>query len=61
MRVRLAYATSGDGPALVKAANWLTHLDYDWASPGLVALVAPPEPEPLLGWAVWQAMPPWIR
>jgi DNA-binding SARP family transcriptional activator/pimeloyl-ACP methyl ester carboxylesterase len=31
--VRLAYATSGDGPALVKVANWLTHLDYDWASP----------------------------
>lgn len=31
--VRLAYATSGNGPALVKAANWLTHLDYDWASP----------------------------
>jgi DNA-binding SARP family transcriptional activator/alpha-beta hydrolase superfamily lysophospholipase len=31
--VRLAYATSGDGPVLVKAANWLTHLDYDWASP----------------------------
>jgi pimeloyl-ACP methyl ester carboxylesterase len=31
--VRLAYATSGNGPQLVKAANWLTHLDYDWASP----------------------------
>ena len=31
--VRLAYATSGDGPPLVKVANWLTHLDYDWASP----------------------------
>jgi pimeloyl-ACP methyl ester carboxylesterase len=31
--VRLAYATSGDGPVLVKTANWLTHLDYDWASP----------------------------
>ena len=31
--VRLAYATSGTGPPLVKAANWLTHLDYDWASP----------------------------
>jgi DNA-binding SARP family transcriptional activator len=31
--VRLAYAASGDGPVLVKAANWLTHLDYDWASP----------------------------
>jgi DNA-binding SARP family transcriptional activator len=31
--VRLAHATSGNGPQLVKAANWLTHLDYDWASP----------------------------
>jgi pimeloyl-ACP methyl ester carboxylesterase/DNA-binding SARP family transcriptional activator len=31
--VRLAYATSGNGPPLVKASNWLTHLDYDWASP----------------------------
>jgi pimeloyl-ACP methyl ester carboxylesterase/DNA-binding SARP family transcriptional activator len=31
--VRLAYATSGAGPPLVKAANWLSHLDYDWASP----------------------------
>jgi pimeloyl-ACP methyl ester carboxylesterase/DNA-binding winged helix-turn-helix (wHTH) protein len=31
--VRLAYATTGDGPPLVKAANWLSHLDYDWHSP----------------------------
>jgi pimeloyl-ACP methyl ester carboxylesterase/DNA-binding SARP family transcriptional activator len=31
--VRLAYATSGDGPPLVKASNWLTHLDFDWSSP----------------------------
>lgn len=31
--VRLAYATSGDGPPLVKVANWLSHLDYDWESP----------------------------
>jgi pimeloyl-ACP methyl ester carboxylesterase/DNA-binding winged helix-turn-helix (wHTH) protein len=33
--VRIAYATSGDvnGPALVKPANWLTHLDYDCNSP----------------------------
>jgi DNA-binding winged helix-turn-helix (wHTH) protein len=31
--VQLAYATIGDGPALVKAANWLSHLDYDWGSP----------------------------
>jgi pimeloyl-ACP methyl ester carboxylesterase len=31
--VRLAYATIGDGPPLVKVANWLSHLDYDWQSP----------------------------
>jgi len=30
---RIAYATVGDGPPLVKAANWLSHLDYDWESP----------------------------
>jgi pimeloyl-ACP methyl ester carboxylesterase/DNA-binding winged helix-turn-helix (wHTH) protein len=30
---RLAYATSGAGRPLVKAANWLSHLDYDWSSP----------------------------
>src|SRR5262245_54088890 len=30
---RLAYATIGSGPPLVKAANWLSHLDYDWQSP----------------------------
>jgi pimeloyl-ACP methyl ester carboxylesterase/DNA-binding CsgD family transcriptional regulator len=29
----LAYAIEGDGPPLVKAANWLTHLDYDRQSP----------------------------
>ena len=31
--VRLAYATSGSGPPLVKASNWLTHLDFEWESP----------------------------
>ncbi len=31
--VRLAYATIGDGPPLVRAAHWITHLDYDWHSP----------------------------
>ncbi len=31
--VRLAYALSGQGPPLVKASNWLTHLDHDWESP----------------------------
>jgi DNA-binding SARP family transcriptional activator/pimeloyl-ACP methyl ester carboxylesterase len=29
---RLAYAEVGDGPSLVKAANWMTHLEYDWDS-----------------------------
>ena len=31
--VRLAYAESGSGPPLVKAANWLSHLEFDWQSP----------------------------
>ena len=31
--VQLAYATSGEGPPLVKVANFLTHLEYDWRSP----------------------------
>ena len=32
--VRIAYAKSGDmGPPLVKPANWLTHLEFDWDSP----------------------------
>jgi len=31
--VRLAYAISGQGAPLVKAANWLNHLEYDWDSP----------------------------
>jgi pimeloyl-ACP methyl ester carboxylesterase len=30
---RLAYATVGSGPPLVKTANWLSHLEYDWSSP----------------------------
>ncbi len=31
--VRIAYATTGNGPPLVKASNWLTHLDFEWGSP----------------------------
>ena len=33
--VRVAYAKSGDPgtPTLVKPANWLTHLEFDWDSP----------------------------
>src|SRR5947207_12094214 len=32
-RARIAYATSGGGPVLLKAANWLSHLEVDWESP----------------------------
>ncbi|HEX2885772.1 alpha/beta fold hydrolase [Vineibacter terrae] len=31
--VRIAYATAGQGTPLVKPANWMTHLEYDWESP----------------------------
>ena len=31
--VRIAYPDVGHGPLLVKAANYLNHLEYDWASP----------------------------
>lgn len=31
--VHLAVAIVGDGPPLVKATNWLNHLEYDWRSP----------------------------
>lgn len=31
--VRLAYAASGSGPTLIKAATWLSHLEFDWESP----------------------------
>jgi class 3 adenylate cyclase/pimeloyl-ACP methyl ester carboxylesterase len=31
--VRLAYARVGEGPPLVKTANWMNHLEYDWESP----------------------------
>lgn len=29
----IAYATAGGGPPLVKAAHWLSHLEYEWRSP----------------------------
>ena len=31
--VGLAYAVHGSGPPIVRAATWLTHLDFDWESP----------------------------
>ncbi len=30
---RIAYGIAGQGAPLVKAANWLNHLEYDWESP----------------------------
>lgn len=31
--VRIAYGLAGEGPPLVKSANWMNHLEYDWESP----------------------------
>jgi pimeloyl-ACP methyl ester carboxylesterase/DNA-binding winged helix-turn-helix (wHTH) protein len=31
--VHIAYATVGSGPPIVKAPNWLTHLEYEWQNP----------------------------
>lgn len=31
--VRLAYASVGAGPPLVKVANWMSHIEYDWRTP----------------------------
>ncbi len=31
--VKICYAISGSGPPLVKAPNWLTHVQYEWQSP----------------------------
>ncbi|MCL4802375.1 MAG: alpha/beta fold hydrolase [Burkholderiales bacterium] len=30
---RIAYATVGKGPPLVRAAHWMSHLEFDWESP----------------------------
>jgi len=31
--VNIAYSECGAGPPLVKAANWLNHLEFEWRSP----------------------------
>ena len=31
--VRIAWAKVGSGPPLVKTANWMSHLEFDWESP----------------------------
>jgi pimeloyl-ACP methyl ester carboxylesterase/DNA-binding CsgD family transcriptional regulator len=30
---RIAYAVHGNGPPLVRAGHWMTHLEFDWDSP----------------------------
>lgn len=32
-KTNIAYALSGDGPPLVRAGTWLTHVHHDWQSP----------------------------
>jgi pimeloyl-ACP methyl ester carboxylesterase/DNA-binding CsgD family transcriptional regulator len=31
--VQVAWAEAGSGPVMIKAANWMTHLEYEWESP----------------------------
>jgi DNA-binding winged helix-turn-helix (wHTH) protein/pimeloyl-ACP methyl ester carboxylesterase len=31
--VRIAYTRCGDGPPLVRAVDWLNHLDFEWKNP----------------------------
>jgi pimeloyl-ACP methyl ester carboxylesterase/DNA-binding CsgD family transcriptional regulator len=38
--VQIAYATSGEGPPIVKAANWMSHLEFDLKSPVWSSLLA---------------------
>ena len=33
--IKIAYATFGEGPPLVKAANYLGHLEFEWSGPVL--------------------------
>src|SRR5262245_31267600 len=31
--VQIAYAISGSGPPILRAAHWMSHLQYEWESP----------------------------
>jgi class 3 adenylate cyclase/pimeloyl-ACP methyl ester carboxylesterase len=31
--VRIAYATVGQGPPLIRVAGWVTHLEFEWGNP----------------------------
>jgi len=34
-KIRLAWTVNGEGPTVVKAPNWIGHLEFDWRHPGL--------------------------
>ena len=38
--VRLAWTTNGAGVPIVKAPNWIGHLELDWRNPGLAPMIA---------------------
>src|SRR5260221_3709941 len=33
--VKLAYTVSGEGPPIVRAQHWFTHLEHDWNNPAV--------------------------
>jgi class 3 adenylate cyclase/pimeloyl-ACP methyl ester carboxylesterase len=37
--VRLAWTVNGDGPTVIKAPNWIGHLELDWRNPGMAPLL----------------------
>jgi class 3 adenylate cyclase/pimeloyl-ACP methyl ester carboxylesterase len=37
--VRLAWTVNGNGPTVVKAPNWISHLELDWRNPGFAPLL----------------------
>jgi pimeloyl-ACP methyl ester carboxylesterase/DNA-binding CsgD family transcriptional regulator len=36
---RIAYALTGQGPPLVRAPHWFTHLEHDWRTPAMIPWV----------------------
>jgi pimeloyl-ACP methyl ester carboxylesterase/DNA-binding CsgD family transcriptional regulator len=36
---RIAYALTGQGPPLVRAPHWFTHLEHDWRNPAMIPWV----------------------
>ena len=39
-KVRLAWTINGAGPTVVKAPNWIGHLELDWQNPGLAPITS---------------------